>query len=103
MREQHESEIRNLENLMKASQDMLQQQVTKYSDQMQRLGELVVLAAFFVWLFILSYRRCSAGCKQAIQQRAQPCAYNETSSRLHQRHKKTFNLNNKNSYRLAKK
>ena len=28
---------------MKASQDMLQQQVTKYSDQMQRLGELVVL------------------------------------------------------------
>ena len=38
MREQHESEIRNLENLMKASQDMLQQQVTKYSEQMQRLG-----------------------------------------------------------------
>ena len=40
MREQHESEIHNLENLMKASQDMLQQQVTKYSDQMQRLGKL---------------------------------------------------------------
>jgi hypothetical protein len=39
MREQHESEIHNLENLMKASQDMLQQQVTKYSDQMQRLGK----------------------------------------------------------------
>ncbi len=39
MREQHESEIRNLENLMKASQEMLQQQVTKYSDQMKRLGQ----------------------------------------------------------------
>jgi hypothetical protein len=39
MREQHESEIRNLESLMKASQEMLQQQVTKYSDQMSRLGE----------------------------------------------------------------
>lgn len=38
MREQHESEIRNLESLMKASQEMLQQQVMKYSDQMQRLG-----------------------------------------------------------------
>ena len=46
MREQHESEIRNLENLMKASQEMLQQQVTKYSDQMQRLGELKQL--FFI-------------------------------------------------------
>lgn len=39
MRDQHESEIRNLENLMKASQEMLQQQVTKYSDQMNRLGQ----------------------------------------------------------------
>ena len=43
MREQHESEIRNLECLMKASQEMLQQQVTKYSDQMERLGELQIV------------------------------------------------------------
>lgn len=39
MRDQHESEVRNLENLMRASQEMLQQQVTKYSDQMHRLGQ----------------------------------------------------------------
>ncbi len=44
---------------MKASQEMLQQQVTKYSDQMQRLGDIFIL--FLVFLGNFLFDLCNFG------------------------------------------